>query len=85
MSNKEEKTYIGSAEIRYENTDRRDRLVKAAEKAGFKVRCTEAIGISFSGATTPTYWYIVVEMPGTLGKEEQVKAKDKLRSAWRGL
>lgn len=85
MNNKEEKTYIGSAEIRYENTDRRDRLVKAAENAGFKVRCTEAIGVSFSGATTPIYWYIVVEMPGELLKEEQMEAKNKLRTAWKGL
>ena len=85
MSNKEEKTFIGSAEIRYENTDRRDRLVKAAEKAGFKVRCTEAIGISSVVRPHQPYWYIVVEMSGKLGKEEQVKAKDKLRTAWRGL
>ena len=85
MSNKAKKTYIGSAEIRYENTDRRDRLIKAAEEAGFLVRCTEAIGISFSGATTPTYWYIVVEMPDELSKEKALEAKDKLRSAWKGL
>ena len=85
MSKETKKTHIGSAEIRFENTDRRDRLVEAAKKAGFLVRCTEAIDVSFSGATTPTYWYIVVEMPGNLEKEEQMEAKLKLRAAWKGL
>lgn len=85
MSNKEERTYIGSAEIRFENTDRRDRLVKAAEDAGFDVDCSEAIGVSFSGATTPTYWYIVVDAPGRLGVDEKREAKAKLAAAWKGL
>lgn len=85
MTKREEKTYIGSAEIRFENTERRDRLVKAAEAAGFSVRCTEAIGISFSGATTPTYWYIVVEVEGEIDRIAQRESRAKLAEAWKGL
>lgn len=85
MSTKEEKTYIGGAGIRFENTDRRDRLVKAAKGAGFNVSCTEAIGVSLSGATTPTYWYIVVDAPGCLGMNEKREAIAKLRAAWKDL
>ena len=82
---KEQKTYIGSAEIRFENTDRRDRLVAAAQQAGFNVRCNEAIGISLSGATTPSYWYIAVELPGVLNIAEKNQARQRLAAAWRGL
>ena len=82
---KEEKTYIGSAEIRHDNIERRDRLVKAAKDAGFDVDCCEAIGVSLSGATTPTYWSITVEMPGELTPVEKREAKVKLATAWKGL
>lgn len=82
---KEERTYIGSAEIRLDNTDRRDRLVAAAEQAGFRVRCNEAIGISLSGATTPSYWYIVADAPGILGPVEKNEARKRLAAAWRNL
>lgn len=85
MATKKERTYIGSAEIKLENTARRDRLVNAAKEAGFSVRCTEAIGISFSGATTPTYWYIVVEVEGEIDRIEQREARQKLAAAWKGL
>ena len=85
MTNEERKenTYIGSAEIRFENTERRDRLVKAAEAAGFLVDFTEAIGISFSGANTPVYWAITVYAKGRLAKEEQREARARLAAAWR--
>lgn len=56
MTNEERKmhTNIGEAEIRKDNVERRDRLVKAAQDAGFVAEYTEAIGVSFSGATTPS-------------------------------
>ena len=81
----DERTFIGSAEIRFDNTTRRDALVAAAERAGFKVECSEAIGVSFSGATTPSYWYITVNVPGRLNQTEKAAERAKLASAWRGL
>ena len=79
-------TYIGSAEIRFDNTSRRDILVNAAKKAGFLVDCSEAMDVPFNGKrdTTP-YWYIVVEAPGYLSVMERREARLKLAAAWKGL
>ena len=79
---KEEKTYIGGAEIRLENIERRDKLVEAARKAGFLAEYAEAINISFSGASSPSYWAITVEMPGRLNVVERREAREKLAEAW---
>ena len=75
-------TFIGSAEIRLDDTAKRDRLVKSAEKAGFKVECSEAIPISFSGAAGSTYWYIRAYWPAKLDRLEEREAKVKLATAW---
>lgn len=82
---KEVKTYIGGAEIRYDNTERRDKLVKAAKKAGFLVECDEAIGVSFSGETTPCYWSISVSIEGEIDNMSRQEAKRKLAAAWDNL
>lgn len=82
---KEETTYIGSAEIRLDNTDRRDKLVAAAKGAGFLVDCSEAMDVSFSGLVTHPYWYIVVDAPGYLSLAEKKDARQKLAAAWRNL
>lgn len=76
-------TCVGSAEIRMDDTERRDFLVKAAEKAGFKVECSEAIGVFLSGATTPSYWYIRVYWPEKLDRLEEREARRKLADAWK--
>ena len=78
-------TYIGSAEIRKENTTRRDNLVAAAEKAGFTVECNEAIPISFSCDALPEIWAITVYKDGKLTREETMAARRELAAAWRGL
>lgn len=78
-------TYVGSAEIRKENTTRRDNLVNAAKAAGFLVDCTEAISISLSGKSSPEYWAITVYAPGKLDRAGHAEAHRKLAAAWRGL
>lgn len=78
-------TYIGSAEVRMENTGRRDRLVKAAQDAGFVVKCSEAFGVSLSGNVGPEHWYIRVLVPGDLSLVEQRAFRVKLAEAWKGL
>lgn len=87
MTNEERKqsTYVGSAEIRMENTARRDALINAAEKAGFKAHCTEAISISLSGRAGQEHWYIAIYAPGKLDREEEREARVKLAAAWKGL
>lgn len=82
---KEEKTYIGGAEIRMENVARRDKLVKAAENAGFIVKCSEAINISLSGASGPEHWAISVYAPGVLDKWDTKALREKLAASWAGL
>ena len=82
---KEVKTYIGGAEIRYDDTERRDKLVKAAKKAGFLVECDEAIDVSFSGKTTPCYWSISVSIEGKIDNMSRKEAKRKLAAAWNNL
>ncbi len=82
---KEEKTYIGSAEIRFDDTDRRDKLVAAAKGTGFLVDCSEAMDVSFSGLETHPYWYIVVDAPGILSPTEKRAARVMLAAAWKGL
>lgn len=79
------RTYIGSAEIRKENITRRDNLVAAAEKEGFTVECAEAIGISWSGETTPEYWAITVYKDGKLERPDIMAARRELAAAWKGL
>lgn len=63
-------TYIGTAEVYVEQTDRRDWLIAQGEAAGFVVTCTEAIPISFSGAAGRTYWDITFYQAGILDREE---------------
>lgn len=81
----EERTYIGSAEIRLDNIARRDALVKAAKGAGFLVECNEAISITLSGGSSPTYWAITVYAQGIIPPTEKREARARLASAWRGL
>lgn len=78
-------TYIGSAEIKLSNTTRRDALVEAAKKAGFIVECNEAFDLSFSGASSDSYWAIRVSAPGRLVPAETKEAREKLAAAWKGL
>ena len=82
---RKQNTYIGSAEIRLENTARRDNLVNAAKAAGFIAEYAEAIGISFSGATTPSYWSITVYATGILNPVEKNEKRRALAAAWKGL
>lgn len=87
MTREEKKacTYIGSAEIRKENTTRRDALVAAAKKAGFTVECTEAIPISLSCEPMPEIWTITVYKEGRLDRIDTQLARRDLSAAWRGL
>ena len=82
---KEETTYIYGAEIRLDNTTRRDRLVKAAKDAGFIVDFTRAFDVSFSGATGPEYWSISVSVPGKHDLNARREFRAKLMAAWKGL
>lgn len=87
MTNEERKetTYIASAEIRMEHTERRDKLVNAAKAVGFIVECTEAIDISFSGYSGPEHWAITVYASGKLDQWDRREARTKLAAAWKGL
>ena len=82
---KEATTYIGCAEIRKENTTRRDALVKAAKEVGFIVDCSEAVNISLSGATSPVFWAITVKAKGSLDRAQVRDAKMTLKNAWNNL
>lgn len=81
----EERTYIGSAEIRLDNIARRDALVAAAQKAGFMAEYAEAISISFGGGSSPSYWAITVYAQGIIALTEKREARAKLAAAWKGL
>lgn len=71
-------TYIGTAEVRQERTDKRDWLIEQGEAAGFVVTCTEAIPISLSGAAGPDLWSITYYEKGILDKMQTQARKADL-------
>ena len=82
---KKQRTYLGCAEIRLSDTDRKEKLIQAAENAGFIVDCAEAFNVSMNGSTSETYWAITVYYPGSLDRIDRNFEKGILADVWKGL